>query len=136
VRRCQHGIYWPEGHAIAFSCQSCNPIINEEPTIAPASAPIMMERSPLRDRVNGPVPVCADCGVTSTRTSTECIGCGKKLPSASGLRQRANRREPGECPDCGSRVHFETKDKKQWECADCGTTYPASRQRRNDGIQP
>ena len=125
MRRCQHGLYWPEGHPIAFSCQACNPVITTEDA-PPNSAPILMHRSALRARENGPLPGC-ECGGMPVRTTGRCMKCDKPVfeVAPAGMRMRANRREPGECPECGSRVHYEGKDKRVWVCADCDAEFPA-----------
>lgn len=52
------------------------------------------------------------------------------LPYNSGIklnghnRMRANGKEAGMCPGCGSRIHT-VQSRTQWCCADCGKVYEA-----------
>ncbi len=89
--KCEHGVYWPPGHKIAFYCQFCNPNENPDRKAKPffskryaLSQPEMQAnlhnpgtsrcpRSECRSGVhyeseeNKRIWVCADCGHTYRR---------------------------------------------------------------------
>ena len=85
---------------------------------------------------------CPRCGCLRTYSSDSlhpvdtCRPCGFKFPPKAPRNQgEANSRSGytghqlvGACPECGSLIHYETKNKRKWECADCGKVYPAARQ--------
>lgn len=123
MRKCAHSVYWPEGHEIAESCGLCN--------LFPSNAgpiPYITKRVELTLGVAGKLPVCTLCGgLITTSTGGTCLNCGTEheVKAAEGL--RANNAQSGICVLCGSGIHYETSDKKVWECADCGEKYPAGR---------
>jgi DNA-directed RNA polymerase subunit M/transcription elongation factor TFIIS len=71
---------------------------------------------------------CRACGNLRTYFTTNCRNCGAQFPD-DGLRSRnqatANNRQAGECPKCGSTIHYDTEKKSIWCCADCGEKYRA-----------
>jgi ribosomal protein L37AE/L43A len=45
-------------------------------------------------------------------------------PLNRGEKMHANKKEPGSCPQCGSRLHFEVS-RILWCCSECDTDYKA-----------
>src|ERR1700674_4648796 len=127
MRKCEHGIYWPDGDAIALSCQSCNP--NPAASTLPADIPIFNRRGSLKLTVTGKLPKCPNCNDTSILAMSRdgiCKSCGVQYEIVAATNLRANNAQLGLCDQCGSGVHYE-KDRKTWECADCGHLYRAPR---------
>lgn len=129
MRRCPHGIYLPDGDEKAWGCQSCYPQGHLDTPV-----PVLPRSSgdPLNSNRTESLPKC-ECGAIALSTRTRCGVCGLPYPyglSDARTQGTANERAPGTCPDCGSNIHYETKKPSEWECADCGTKYPAPKGRR------
>lgn len=124
IRKCEHGVYWPEGHEVAHSCQQCNP-----GGTGTGATPVLPRSSsdPLFATKTKDAETCGTCGNLRTYYAPNCRACGTVFPPTE-LRGReqgtANLHTPGVCPNCNSTVHYELSTKR-WECADCGTTYKA-----------
>jgi ribosomal protein L37AE/L43A len=122
MRRCEHGVYWPEGHAIAFCCEFCNPLGNPG-----QASPTFNRRGSLALTTTGKLPKCPNCQGNSILTVSnggKCTICKTEFDLTAPTKLRANNRQPGVCPECGSGVHFQVSN-KEWKCADCDTTYRA-----------
>lgn len=121
--KCEHGCYWPSADPVNLGCQLCNPDglgVGENP-ILPRSSGDPLGR-------NDEHETCKGCGNLRTYFSKQCRHCGAAFPDddiRSRGQETANRRQIGSCPACGSSVHYETNKKSVWQCADCGTKYPA-----------
>ena len=122
--KCSHSVYWPAADDTALGCQSCNP------DGMPSGATPVLPRSSgdTLGRENGERATCVACGCLRTYFTANCRNCGVQFPDddARGHGQTtANRRQTGECPKCGSAVHYETDKISIWCCADCGEKYRA-----------
>jgi hypothetical protein len=123
MRRCEHGVYWPEGHPVAFYCDKCNPGGNPEVK----EAPKFNRRGSLALTETGRLPKCPKCNGASILTVSldgKCVICDTEFEINTPHKLRANNSQPGLCPSCGSGVHFEV-DRRTWKCADCDTQYKA-----------
>lgn len=121
MNKCVHGVYDPHGDG-AY-CQSCNPAGN--PDIQ--AAPTFNRRGSLALTTTGKLPKCPTCQGNSILTVSnggKCTICKTEFDLTAPTNLRANNRQPGVCPECGSGVHFEV-DRKTWKCADCDTQYKA-----------
>lgn len=123
--KCSHDVYWPAADEINLGCQLCNPDglgAGEVPVLPRSSGNSLGRHDEARE-------TCHACGNLRTYFKTVCMHCGAAFPD-DNLRGRgqetANRRQVGTCPDCGSAVHYETKKKSVWACADCNTEYRAA----------
>jgi len=77
-------------------------------------------------------------GERASAKSGYCTGCYPSgvpfrtrlvvLPHQRGGENKANRRTPEQCPECGSFAHVEL-NKSLWACADCDTKFRAPRRR-------
>ena len=135
MNRCEHGIYisdadLPSGKS--WGCNFCYPEGHPETT----QAPILPESSgdPLgRDRSR---KMCAKCGNMRTYYDKACVECGEPFPEEELRGKRSasgGKRLPGCCKECGSTIHYETKKKSIWCCADCGSEYKAPMGRSHSG---
>ena len=131
--KCQHGVYIPEGEAVALYCAICNPdgVPDGPIPILPRSAADLFNMNKTEGREY--CPRC-ECLRTYSQDASHpvdtCRVCGFKYPpKASRNQSEANAHPTGSCPECGSLVHYEV-NKKTWECADCGKKYPAVRRQR------
>ena len=129
MRKCSHSVYWPAGDALAFNCQMCNP-----DGTGTGATPVMPRSSadPLRYNAQSKeLEFCPDCGNMRTFAFPACRNCNYIFKAEGTSREQvlANARIPGVCPDCGSAVHYATKKLNTWECADCGTKYPAAKRK-------
>jgi predicted RNA-binding Zn-ribbon protein involved in translation (DUF1610 family) len=121
--KCSHGVYWPAADPINLGCQACNPdgLGGGDVPVLPRSSSDTLGRHDEHE-------TCHGCGNIRTYFSQQCRHCGAAFPD-DGARSRgqetANRLQLGACPECGSTVHYETKKKSEWECADCGKKYKA-----------
>ena len=129
IPRCEHGVYLPEGQTKAWGCQGCypegHPEVDGQKLVLPRSvnfsADIDINRCP---KCSGPL-----LSSFGTANVGRCVSCNEDFvietrnPSA-----RANTKQAGSCPECGSNIHYETSDKKFWTCADCANEYAAPRQ--------
>ena len=125
INKCSHGVYLPAGDQINLGCQQCNPdgLGGEREVVLPRTSDtdVNFVRHVQRE-------VCSNCGNVRTYSSDACRVCFRPFPAldTSGrLQPTANERERGRCPKCGSVIHYETKRRSVWECADCGTKFPA-----------
>jgi len=131
MAKCEHGSYIPEGHTVAVYCRFCNPAgVADGPTpILPKSSgdALNIKRTDSRGS-------CASCGCIRVYSMTKCPNpkCGADYPTDKATREQlvANAKQEGSCPECGSTVHYESKD--GWECCDCGKTYPAPKRLREE----
>lgn len=122
--KCPHDVYWPANDPVNLGCQQCNPdgLGNDGsvPILPRSSGDTLGRRDDKRE--------CCPCGNVRTYSGPNCRACNKPFPE-SDLRGRAmaaaNQLQAGTCPQCGSAVHFETKKKNTWQCADCNTEYNA-----------
>lgn len=123
IRKCGHGVYWPEGQKIAEDCTLCNPGGN--PGRTSANTPHFNRRSALTMSSTGKLPHCPECqAVLTVSNGGKCFVCEGQFVIDAPEKLRANNKVPGICPECSSGVHF-VKDAKTWSCADCGTAYKA-----------
>lgn len=125
--KCEHGVYIPkadESTGKAWHCQQCYPEGHPEE----AQTPVMLPRSSSDSGGSSEKKTCAKCGNLRTYFTNNCRKCGAEFPEED-LRgrsdARANRRQQGACPGCGSTIHYDTKRKSFWECADCGEEFRA-----------
>lgn len=75
----------------------------------------------------GQLPKCPNCQGTSilaVSNGGKCVICHSEFEIIAPTNLRANNKQPGVCPNCGSGVHYEV-DRKTWKCADCDTKYKA-----------
>lgn len=127
MNKCKHGVYDPHGDG-AY-CQFCNPATNEVSEI-PKETPMFNRRGSLNMTETGRLPKCPYCaaqGITSILAVSNggiCAVCHNEFTILAPHNLRANNKQPGLCPQCGSGVHFE-KDRKTWKCADCDAEYKA-----------
>lgn len=126
MRKCAHGVYWPDADPVALSCQLCNPGGTGDGPV-----PILPRSSadPLNAVKTEKIETC-ECGNVRTYFSDICRFCHKPFPKdleRGRVQGTANAHAAGTCPECGSTIHYETKKKNEWECADCGELYPASK---------
>jgi len=59
--KCEHGVYWPEGHKIAFYCQFCNPDENPDRKAEPYFPRRCVGKQMLRANLHDPYR-CPECG--------------------------------------------------------------------------
>lgn len=125
MNRCEHGVYLPPGETKSPGCQSCYPHGRADEKV-----PKFNRRGALNITSTGKLPKCPNCQATVPASENKCVECGLEfqVEAAEGL--RANNKQPGICPECSSGIHFETGNKKEWECADCGARYEAPRKQR------
>lgn len=126
MRRCEHGTYWPEAHAIAFACQFCNPLVNEPQEVA-ADTPKFNRRGSMDMTETGKLPKCPNCkgdAILTVSKGGQCAICKFEFEIGVANHLRANNKQPGVCDECGSGVHF-VRSGRRWECADCGHVYKA-----------
>jgi DNA-directed RNA polymerase subunit RPC12/RpoP len=78
-------------------------------------------------RGDGAHATCIACGNLRTYFTANCRNCGAQFPDDQRGRGQttANRRQSGECPKCGSTVHYETDKKSVWQCCDCDEKFKA-----------
>lgn len=130
MRRCTHGVYWPQDQPIALFCQSCNPLTNLPESIASAvDTPKFNRRNALTITSTGKLPKCPVCqgnSILTVSNAGKCSICHTQFTIDAPQHLRANNHQPGICPNCQSGVHFEV-DSKTWKCADCDTNYKAPR---------
>lgn len=122
MNKCLHGVYIPHGDEKAFACQLCNPAGN---AASADGLPVFNRRGSMALTVTGKLPKCPNCNEASILALSRdgvCKNCGSRFEIVAPTNLRANNVQPGICPDCGSGIHF-VKDRKTWECADCGTQY-------------
>lgn len=123
MAKCEHGQYIPEGSTLAEYCGFCNP-----------SGPASGGPTPVLPRSSGdPLNVghtdargkCTECGCIRVYSMKECPACDTPYPVDKAAREQtiANAKQSGACPECGSTVHYETKN--GWECSDCGKPFTA-----------
>lgn len=130
MRRCEHGVYNPDPDTdLAWGCEACHP--NGHPE---APAPVLPRSSgdPLNASRTGELEKC-ECGAIILSTRTQCGVCQKPYPAGAGafrLQGTANESSSGTCPACHSTIHYATKKKGVWACADCGEEYPAPKGRK------
>ena len=92
--------------------------------------------------INGTIPRCPHSIYAPDEAGTAAYSCRLCFPvcpvvqrpivipvdSGTALNRdgkvHANKKEPGSCPSCGSRVHFESNG-KTWCCGECDHEYPA-----------
>lgn len=127
MRRCDHGVYLPEGETKAWGCQSCYPQGHPETT----KAPKFNRRSALDITSSGKLPKCPKCNVPISVALGGCPDCGIAIENDGDQNLRANNKQQGICPSCSSGIHFETASGKKWECADCGEIYDAPSRRHS-----
>ena len=125
MKRCQHGIYLPDGMELSPGCQSCYPHGRPDEV----KTPKFNRRSALELTSTGKLPKCPKCGIPVSVALGGCPECGIAFENDDEQKLRANNKQAGVCPECGSGTHFETTNKKEWECVDCGAVYPASARR-------
>lgn len=131
LRRCPHGVYWPEGQEIAYCCSLCNPAGNA------GAAPVLPKTGDGNPNKTDQRETCSQCGNLRLYSQSACLHCATPFPAGDAMARRqgvANAKQPGTCPECSGGVHYEETDKDdkptgKWECADCGTVYPAPRGR-------
>lgn len=127
--KCEHGCYWPKNDPVNLGCQQCNPDglgSGSSPVLPRSSGDVLGRRDEVKTN-------CTKCGNIRTYSSPTCRLCGTLFPEADlrGVINPANIKQVGNCPDCGSAVHYDvlTKagavKKSEWQCADCDTIYPA-----------
>lgn len=127
IRKCGHGVYWPEKQLIAEDCQLCNP--NGNPDRGEATTPHFNRRSSLTMSSTGKLPNCPSCGtILTVSNGGKCLVCHGEYIIDAPEKLRANNRVPGVCPECGAGVHFELNS-KEWQCAECDTVYKAPKQK-------
>ena len=124
--KCSHDVYWPSGDEINLGCQLCNPdgLGAGATPVLPRSSSDTLGRDDARE-------TCV-CGNLRTYFTNNCRHCGAAFPETDLRGQSdvtANRRQSGACTECGSTIHYETKKKSVWECADCGTQFRAPKKR-------
>ena len=126
MRKCPHGVYWPDADPIALSCQQCNPDgtgVGVAPVLAHRICGITYHGG------NEGRESCT-CGCIRLHSRPDCPVCGATYPKATEHQAGgANATREGVCPTCGSNTHYETSKARVWECADCGTKYSAPRVR-------
>jgi DNA-directed RNA polymerase subunit M/transcription elongation factor TFIIS len=122
--KCSHGVYWPASDEVNLGCQQCNPAgLPDGPTpVMPRTA-----ADALMQKVVA-VTNCSKCGNVRTYSTPNCRVCATPFPEIDlrGIEGPANKHQVGDCPDCGSSVHYEVKDKPgKWECVECGKVFRA-----------
>jgi ribosomal protein L37AE/L43A len=125
LAKCEHGSYIPAGEIKAVYCPLCNP-----DGVPEGPVPVLPRSSgdPLRVTRPDELALC-QCSGMKLSSLPECPVCGLPFESSKGREQlSANVSPSGACPTCGSTVHYVSKKKRVWECADCGTEYPAPKQ--------
>jgi len=123
--KCGHGCYVSPGDTLSWGCQQCYPTGHPDATATPV---LPRSSGDTLGRENGERATCIACGCLRTYFTANCRNCGVQFPDddACGHGQTtANRRQTGECPKCGSAVHYETDKISIWCCADCGEKYRA-----------
>jgi hypothetical protein len=127
IRKCQHGVYNPDlDTELAWGCGLCYPAGHEE-----APAPVLPRSSgiPLKTDNGGILATCGNCGDLILYSTPGCEVC-IPLKTREGREQlNANQRQPGQCPNCGSTVHYTTAKTSEWLCADCEQVFPAPRKK-------
>lgn len=124
IKKCEHGVYDPHGDG-AY-CQMCNPSTNIKALDATKSDLHFNRRSALSLTETGKLPKCSNCATILTVSNNgTCHVCGTEHTIDAPEHLRANNAQPGICPSCGSGVHYTTKTKRKWQCADCGREYVA-----------
>ena len=127
MRKCSHGVYWPDADPIALSCQQCNPDGTGEgvgPVLPRKAAGVTYHGS------NEGRETC-QCGCIRLSSRQTCPVCGAPYTRATERQVGgANPTREGVCPACGSNVHYETTKRSKWRCADCDTIYPALKVRK------
>lgn len=103
IRKCQHGVYWPDGHTVALCCQACNPpkvLTREEEKRAAtfqfpqASNDLLNVNDRLHANNSDPdLGACPKCGSRlhfAFRKKYECADCGTffKAPRAHAAKQK------------------------------------------------
>lgn len=129
MRKCNHGIFWPEDQPVALYCQFCNPKTNDAPSIPGREIPKFNRRGSLSLTQTGRLPKCPNCKGTSLLTVSGggvCSICKTEYEIIAPKNLRANIRQPGLC-ECGSGIHYERNDGKTWICADCGRSMKTPR---------
>lgn len=130
MRKCEHGVYWPEDQLVAEYCQTCNPATNDLSKPDKKEFPRFNRRGSLSMTETGKLPkcpVCAENGISSILTVSTggiCSVCHSEFVIQAPHNLRANNKQPGVCPECGSGVHFDEGGRK-WRCADCSNVYRA-----------
>lgn len=124
MRKCEHGVYWPEGEEKALYCTLCNPAGNPNAKTVPE----FNRRGALQMTETGKLPRCPKChtAILAVSNGGKCVVCKTEYDVQAPHKLRANNRQPGLCPECGSGVHVEV-DSKTWKCADCDTKFRAPR---------
>lgn len=126
MAKCNHGVYIPEGETISLYCSICNPngIPDGPVPMLPRSAGDLSNSSKTGGR-----EYCPKCECPRTYSKPICRVCSYMWPIEETGRHQggANARPEGACPHCGSLIHFETKKKSVWLCADCDKEYKAAR---------
>lgn len=124
MHRCKHDIYNPDVESeLAWACTSCYPQGHPD---ADATMPHFNRRSSLNLTETGKLPKCPGCGsIIAISHGGVCKHCGVQYEIQAPEHLRANNIQAGICPDCGSGVHMEGKNKRIWICADCDKEYPA-----------
>ncbi len=122
LRGCEYGVYIGCNDTLALACQLCNPdgLGAGATPVLPRSSSDTLGRDDAREN-------CI-CGNLRTYFTNNCRHCGAAFPETDLRGQSdvtANRRQSGACTECGSTIHYETKKKSMWECADCGTQFRA-----------
>jgi|SRR5579864_3115351 len=122
MRKCEHGVYWPDGDPVALYCTLCNPAGNPD-------AKKVLEfnrRGSLQMTETGKLPRCPAChtAILAISNGGRCVVCKIEYDVVAPHKLRANNKQPGICPECGSGVHTEESN-RVWKCADCGTTFKA-----------
>lgn len=126
VRKCPHGVYWPDGQEIAYCCTLCNPAGNEGAT------PVLPKTGDGNPNKTDQRETCSQCGNLRLYSQTACLYCATPFPAGDAMARRqgaANAKQPGTCPECGGGVHYLGKKSGTWICADCDTEYPAPKGR-------
>jgi hypothetical protein len=88
MRKCSHGIYWPDNQPLAYGCGFCNPKLYDEADIPPERVPVFEMRSrhdPETPWANN-IPCksrCPECDsnvhfVDLVAKVWECADCGHK----------------------------------------------------------
>jgi ribosomal protein L37AE/L43A len=125
MRKCEHGIYLATPEEVASGkanyCTFCTPAGN------PDAKPVQFNRrGALQMTETGKLPRCPNCNnaILAISNGGKCVVCKEEFEINAPHKLRANNRQPGICPKCGSGVHKEV-DRRTWECADCGDRFKA-----------
>ncbi|VVB51623.1 Uncharacterised protein [uncultured archaeon] len=125
MRKCPHGVFWPDGQEKALYCTFCNPSGNPDAKVIPE----FNRRGALHLTETGRLPKCPTCHTALLAVSNggRCVVCKTEHEIVAPHKLRANNKQPGLCPSCGSGVHIEI-DGRTWKCADCATPFKASKE--------